>query len=210
MTNKESKQYKLMELNVKDLKRDPFEQFSTWYQDTSNADFPFPNAFILSTSDGKGVVSSRVLLLKEFDKNGFKFYTNENSRKGKELSNNNIASICFWWDRLERQVRIEGLVSELSKKESEDYFSTRPRGSQLGAWVSNQSSIILDRSILENNYLKYEKLFKNKDIPKPDFWMGYILAPKSFEFWQGRENRLHDRFLYTVQDNVWVISRLAP
>jgi pyridoxamine 5'-phosphate oxidase len=210
MTSKEDRQYKLMELLEKDLSRDPFEQFGAWYMEVSNSDFPFPNSFILSTSDNDGIISSRVLLLKEFNKKGFKFYTNKNSRKGKELIINNNASICFWWDRLERQVRIEGLVSGLSKKESENYFNTRPRGSQLGAWASDQSSIISDRTILEDNYLKYEKLYQNKKIPKPDFWKGYILTPSSFEFWQGRDNRLHDRFLYTVRDNVWVISRLAP
>ena len=210
MKDKQDRQYNLMELLEKDLDKDPFNQFDSWYQVVKNTDFPYPNSFILSTSDSDGVVSSRVLLLKEFDKRGFKFYTNENSKKGKDFISNNNASICFWWDRLERQVRIEGIVSELSKEESEEYFSTRPRGSQLGAWASDQSEIISSRSVLEDKYSKYEKLYENKEIPKPDYWKGYLLSPTSFEFWQGRDNRLHDRFLYTVHNNAWKISRLSP
>lgn len=210
MTSKEDKQFKLMELIKKDLKKDPFEQFDLWFKEAVNTDFPFPNSFVLSTSDSEGKISSRVLLLKEINDKGFKFYTNENSRKGKDLVNNNYASICFWWDRLERQVRINGQVSVLSNDESDEYFKTRPRGSQLGAWASEQSTVIADRSVLEENYLKYENKFKNKEIPRPDYWKGYILLPSTFEFWQGRDNRLHDRFLYTVNGNGWAISRLAP
>ena len=210
MSNKEDKQYKLMELIEKDLSKDPFQQFNAWYMEASKSDFPFPNSFILSTSDSEGYISSRVLLLKEFNSNGFKFYTNENSRKGKDLVVNKNASICFWWDRMERQVRINGFVSVLSKVEIDQYFSSRPRGSQLGAWASDQSAKITDRSVLENNYIKYEKMYENQDIPRPDYWKGYILSPVNFEFWQGRDNRLHDRFLYTVKNNGWEINRLAP
>ncbi len=210
MTSKEDKQFKLMELIKKDLKKDPFEQFDLWFKEAVNTDFPFPNSFVLSTSDSEGNISSRVLLLKEIKDKGFKFYTNENSQKGKDLVINKYASICFWWDRLERQVRINGQVSVLSNDESDEYFKTRPRGSQLGAWASEQSTVIADRSVLEENYLKYENKFKNKEIPRPDYWKGYILLPSTFEFWQGRDNRLHDRFLYTVNGNGWAISRLAP
>jgi len=210
MGNKKDMQFKLMELIQKDLFKDPFEQFSVWFKEASKSDFPFPNSFILSTSDNKGFISSRVLLLKEFNKSGFKFYTNENSQKGKNLVENKNASICFWWDRLERQVRINGKVSVLSKDEANKYFSSRPRGSQLGAWTSDQSAELTDRSVLDENYLKYEKKFKNKEIPRPDYWKGYILSPVSFEFWQGRDNRLHDRFLYEIQNSIWKISRLAP
>jgi len=210
MSNEEDKQFKLMEMIEKDLSKDPFQQFDAWYMKASKSDFPFPNSFILSTSDSEGYISSRVLLLKEFNSNGFKFYTNENSRKGKDLVVNKNASICFWWDRLERQVRINGFVSVISKVEIDQYFSSRPRGSQLGAWASDQSAIIADRSVLENNYIKYAKMYENQDIPRPDYWKGYILSPVSFEFWQGRDNRLHDRFLYTVKNNGWEINRLAP
>lgn len=210
MSKNKDKQFKLMELIEKNLSKDPFKQFEIWYAEAKNSNFPYPNSFILSTSDSEGCISSRVLLLKEFNSNGFKFYTNENSRKGKDLVVNHHASICFWWDRLERQVRISGFVSVLSKVETDQYFSSRPRGSQLGAWASDQSAIITDRSVLENNYIKYEKMYENQDIPRPDYWKGYILSPVSFEFWQGRDNRLHDRFLYTAKNNGWEINRLAP
>ncbi len=210
MSKNKGKQFKLMELIEKDLSKDPFKQFEIWYAEAKNSNFPYPHSFILSTSDSEGCISSRVLLLKEFNSNGFKFYTNENSRKGKDLVVNHHASICFWWDRLERQVRIDGVVSVLSKVETDQYFSSRPRGSQLGAWASDQSAKITDRSVLENNYIKYEKMYENQDIPRPDYWKGYILSPVSFEFWQGRDNRLHDRFLYTVKNNGWEINRLAP
>ena len=210
MANKKDKQYRLMELTEADLHTDPIEQFAIWYKEAGESGFPFPNSFILSTSDKKGHISSRVLLLKEFNKNGFKFYTNESSKKGKELNANNNASICFWWDRLERQVRIEGTVSGLSNSESDKYFKTRPRGSQLGAWASDQSSVIKDRSVLDKAYKEFDKKYENKDIPRPQFWKGYLLSPLCIEFWQGRENRLHDRFLYTRNDSIWNIERLAP
>ena len=210
MTDKTDKQYKLMELRKADIHEDPFAQFGIWYEETRQTGFPFPNSFIFSTSDKNGINSSRVLLLKDFDKSGFKFYTNENSRKGLDLKDNSNASICFWWDRLERQVRIEGNVSELSDSESDEYFSTRPSGSQLGAWASEQSEVIPDRETLDNNFEKYEKKFENKDIPRPEYWKGYILQPDMFEFWQGRLNRLHDRLRYIKHNSSWKIERLAP
>ena len=210
MTGNKDKQYRLMELTESDLSSDPFEQFKNWYSETELSDFPFPNAFILSTSDNEGKISSRVVLLKGYDNNGFKFYTNERSRKGKDLKRNKNASICFWWDRLERQVRIEGIVSTLSDSESDDYFKSRPRGSQLGAWASEQSEVIIDRSVLDNAYKEYDEKYNNTDIPRPESWKGYILKPQTFEFWQGRDNRLHDRFLYTNENNSWNIKRLAP
>ena len=210
MVDNIDKQYRLMELLEKDLSEDPFKQFETWYEEAKDSDFPYPNAFVLSTSDGKGAISSRVVLLKGFDDKGFKFYTNEKSKKGKDLSENSKASICFFWDRLERQVRLEGTVTTLSDNEADEYFETRPRGSQIGAWASDQSTVIKDRSTLDDNYKELEKKYENTEIPRPNYWKGYILSPVTFEFWQGRDNRLHDRFLYTVKNNDWLIERLAP
>lgn len=210
MVDKSDKQYRLMELLEKELSKDPFEQFENWYSEAKDSDFPYPNSFVLSTSDREGNISSRVVLLKGHDMNGFKFYTNENSRKGKDLTENKKASICFWWDRLERQVRINGTVSVLSDSESDDYFRTRPRGSQIGAWASDQSEVIKDRSVLDNSYSNFNNKYKESEIPRPPYWRGFMLNPGSFEFWQGRDNRLHDRFLYTKKDNIWKIQRLAP
>jgi len=204
------KQYKLMNLKKSDLHKDPIVQFKKWYEKVLQAILPFPNAFILSTSDKNGLPSSRVLLLKDIDESGFKFYTNENSRKGVDLKENPNASICFWWDKLERQVRISGKVTQLNDKETDEYFATRPRESQLSAWASDQSMVIESRIILENNYKKYENKFKNTEIPRPEYWKGYQLRPNVFEFWQGRENRLHDRFRYIKKHKLWSIERLAP
>lgn len=204
------KQFKLMQLSEDDLIADPIKQFDLWYKDAIRSDVPFPNSFVLSTSSKKNVISSRVLLLKDHSSEGFKFYTNENSRKGKDLTDNNNASICFWWDRLERQVRISGTVEILSSKESDEYFNSRPRGSQLGAWASDQSEEISSRKILEDSYKKYDLKYEKKIIPRPEYWKGYILVPINIEFWQGRDNRLHDRFLYSLVNKKWRISRLAP
>lgn len=204
------KQYKLMNLKKSDLHKDPIVQFKKWYEKVLQTILPFPNAFILSTSDKNGLPSSRVLLLKDIDESGFKFYTNENSRKGVDLKENPNASICFWWDKLERQVRISGKVTQLNDKETDEYFATRPRESQLSAWASDQSMVIEGRIILENNYKKYENKFKNTEIPRPEYWKGYQLRPNVFEFWQGRENRLHDRFRYIKKNKLWAIERLAP
>ncbi len=204
------KQFKLMQLSEDDLIADPIKQFDLWYKDAIRSDVPFPNSFVLSTSGKNNVISSRVLLLKDHSSEGFKFYTNENSRKGKDLTDNNNASICFWWDRLERQVRISGPVKILSSKESDEYFNSRPRGSQLGAWASDQSEEISSRKVLEDSYKKYDLKYKNKIIPRPEYWKGYILVPINIEFWQGRDNRLHDRFLYSLVNKKWRISRLAP
>jgi len=210
MTEDTDKQYKLMNLKKSDLHKDPIVQFQKWYKRVLQTKILFPNAFILSTSDKNGLPSSRVLLLKDLDDNGFKFYTNEYSRKGIDLKENPNASICFWWDKLERQVRIDGKVTLLKDKESDEYFATRPRESQLGAWASDQSTIIESRKIIEKNYKKYDKKFANTKIPRPDYWKGYKLRPNVFEFWQGRVNRLHDRFRYVKKNNLWSIERLAP
>ena len=205
-----SAQYELMELRRKYLNSDPFRQFDLWYDEAVKSGIKYPNAFVLSTSTVDGVSSSRVLLYKGRNESGFKFYTNVDSKKGKELKNNKNASMCFWWSELERQIRIEGFVEILSDEEINEYFKTRPRGSQLGAWASDQSSVLKNREELDRKYRHYEEKFSGVDVPRPGYWLGYIVVAKEFEFWQGRENRLHDRFLYRAEDDKWIIERLSP
>ncbi len=211
MTKIESKQYGLFELLEGDLDPDPFKQFGKWYDDASEAGFVHPNAFTLATSAADGAPSVRMLLLKDFDENGFVFYTNSESRKGGELSRNPRASICFWWDKLERQVRLEGNVEKVPHSEADSYFASRPRGSQVGAWASHQSSVIVSREYLENRFREIEVEYEDREIPRPPYWNGYRLVPSSIEFWQGRPNRLHDRLRYRkTRGGDWLIERLAP
>ena len=206
-----NKQFGLYELKEGDVSPDPIEQFGHWYNEALQAELIHPNAFTLATSTREERPSARVLLLKDFDENGFVFYTNSQSKKGWELDDNPTAALCFWWGKLERQVRIEGSVEKVSDGEADEYFSSRPRGSQIGAWASEQSSVIPNRGILERRYEEFESEFDDKPVPRPSFWNGYRLIPDSIEFWQGRDNRLHDRLRYTLQrDRKWIIERLAP
>lgn len=212
MNNKNSKQYNLMELNEEDLDPDPFKQFRFWYEEAMRSELKYPDAVTLSTSTPGGRVSSRIVLYKGIDSNGLRFYTNSGSRKGKELDLNPSASLCFWWEPLERQIRICGKVEMMSIEESDEYFQSRPRGSKLSAWASSQSQVIQSRTILENEYSKYEKKFEGMEIPRPVYWRGYRVIPEEFEFWQGRPNRLHDRLRYTQgnEKHPWLIERLQP
>ncbi len=206
-----NKQFGLSELNEKDVSPDPFKQFGIWYSEALNADLIHPNAFTLATSTKEGKSSARVLLLKDFDEKGFVFYTNSESRKGRDLSLNPIASICFWWGKLERQIRIEGEIENVSSDEADEYFASRPKGSQIGAWASDQSSVIDNRETLDHRFEEFEKKFNHGPVPRPPHWNGYRLVPSVIEFWQGRDNRLHDRLRYTLQaEKNWVIERLAP
>ena len=206
-----NKQYRLSELKESDLNPDPIAQFRVWYEEALKAEFIHTNAFTLATSTPDGKPSARQLLLKDFDNNGFVFYSNSESKKGHDLSDNPFAALCFWWDKLERQVRVEGLIKMVSDIEADQYFSTRPLGSQIGAWASDQSSVIPDRKFLEDRVKKFEAKYKDKEIPRPSHWNGYRLVPESIEFWQGRDNRLHDRLRYRLQeDGKWLIERLAP
>ena len=206
-----NKQYRLSELKESDLNPDPIAQFRVWYEEALKAEFIHTNAFTLATSTPDGKPSARQLLLKDFDNNGFVFYSNSESKKGHDLSDNPFAALCFWWDKLERQVRVEGLIKMVSDIEADQYFSTRPLGSQIGAWASDQSSVIPDRKFLEDRVQKFEDKYKYKDVPRPPHWNGYRLVPESIEFWQGRDNRLHDRLRYRLQeDGKWLIERLAP
>ena len=205
------KEYASKSLNINDLNPNPFEQFLAWFQQALDAQVLEPNAMILATASMQARPSSRTVLLKKMDQKRLIFFTNYDSRKAQELKENPFASVTFFWKELERQVNIEGLVEKLSEEESSNYFMTRPRGSQLGAWASPQSQIISSREILEQEYQRLELSFEGKSIPLPSYWGGYALFPKRFEFWQGRPNRLHDRFQYTLQnDQMWQIDRLAP
>ncbi len=205
------KQFTLSSLREEDLDLDPFKQFALWFEDAKKSGFVHPNAFALATSALDGMPSVRMLLLKGFDERGFVFYTNADSKKGYELTLNPKASMCFWWDKLERQVRIEGDVQGVSDREADSYFATRAKGSQIGAWASPQSRVIQSRQELEGRFNRLEIGYENKDVPRPPYWCGYRLIPCLIEFWQGRRNRLHDRLRYRLlQDGNWVIERLAP
>ena len=201
----------MSQLLEKDIDPSPFTQFGKWYEEASNAGFVHPDAFSLATSTDDGNPSVRMLLLKGFDEAGFVFYTNSESRKGGELTENPHAAICFWWDKLERQVRIEGDIKKVPEEEAAAYFHTRPRGSQIGAWASRQSSVIKNRDHLDKRFRELEAEYDSREIPKPPYWNGYILVPSAIEFWQGRPNRLHDRLRYRKMENgTWVIERLSP
>ena len=206
------KNYSLASLNIEDLDTSPFKQFSKWFDEALIAQVLEPNAMILGTLGIDGCPNSRAVLLKGMDENGFVFYTNYESEKGKEIANNPNVSLNFLWLELERQVRIRGVASKISRVESEQYVHSRPVESQFGAWASAQSEVIADRSVIENKLVELWDKFKALEkIPLPDFWGGYIVRPFQLEFWQGRESRLHDRMRYTLSENGhWKIERLSP
>jgi pyridoxamine 5'-phosphate oxidase len=204
-------EYSKRSLDVKDVLHDPTEQFLTWFNEAIDTQVIEPNAFTLSTINKKGRPSSRILLLKGVENNGFVFYTNYNSHKGQELINQGYGSLNFFWAELERQVRIEGSIEKVSSQESDAYFQIRPRGSQIGAWVSPQSEVIDSRDVLEARLAHYEKEFEGNPVPRPPHWGGFICKPDLVEFWQGRPSRLHDRILFLKEGyNDWKIQRLAP
>lgn len=204
------KDYKLKSLLEKDVKSDPAEQFSVWWNEAVNSQIEEVNAMTLATATPDGMPSARIVLLKGFTPEGFKFYTNYQSHKGTELAQNPYAALVFFWKELERQVRIEGTVEKLSEQDSEAYFKTRPAASKIGAWASPQSTPVAGRYIIEQNELKYRAQFGEENIPKPPHWGGYIVKPVKIEFWQGRRSRLHDRIQYTKQNTEWLIERIAP
>ncbi|MEZ0217598.1 MAG: pyridoxamine 5'-phosphate oxidase [Rariglobus sp.] len=204
------KDYSMSGLLEKDLARDPFRQFDKWFQEAEAAKLVEPNAMTLATSTKDGRPSARTVLLKGVDGRGFVFYTNYESRKGRELAENPRASLLLPWVALERQVIIEGSLVKLSREESAAYFHSRPRASQLGAWVSQQSAIITGRSVLEDAMKALEKKHAGAEIPLPPAWGGYRLSPESVEFWQGRRSRLHDRLRYRRENGEWIVERLAP
>jgi len=190
---------------------DPIAQFARWFDDAVAANLPDPNAMTLATSAQDGMPAARVLLLKGFDSRGFVFFTNYTSRKARELEANPRAAMVFFWAKLERQARIEGTVQKVSRHESEEYFQSRPREAQIGAWASHQSGQIASRALLDQRQKELEARFAGGPVPLPDFWGGYRLAPTCLEFWQGRPGRLHDRLCYSrIADGGWVIRRLEP
>ena len=197
-------------LDKKDVNENPILQFEKWFKEAVDAKVNEPNAMTVATASPEGRPSARILLLRNFDENGFVFYTNYTSRKGGEILKNPYASLLFFWPELERQVRIEGKLTKQSAEESDKYFKTRPRTSKLGAWTSEQSRVVTSRSALDEEYKKLSEKYPGEDVPRPIYWGGYILEPTSIEFWQGRPSRLHDRLLYTKEKSSWKIERLAP
>lgn len=194
-----------------DLDKNPFRQFGRWFEDAKQRQPLMPESMVVSTCGADGVVTSRVCLLKGFSDHGFVFFTNYNSRKGSQLGENPRVSLCFFWAALERQVRIEGAAVKTTAEESDAYFASRPRGSQIGAWASCQSQVIPGRGDLDQRFAELEASYRERQIPRPPHWGGYRVIPVEIEFWQGRQDRLHDRFVYRLREpKDWIIERLSP
>ncbi len=204
--------YRLASLDVKDVDENPIAQFGKWLKEALDAQVPEPNAMTLATCTPEGKPAARIVLLKGYDEAGFVFFTNYESRKGKELLHNPNAALVFSWLELQRQVRIEGKVQKVTPEQSTAYFQSRPKGSQIGAWASPQSRVIGEREMLEEKVQKLGEKYANEDeLPRPEHWGGYVVQPRLIEFWQGRPSRLHDRIQYTLQSSgEWLIERLAP
>jgi pyridoxamine 5'-phosphate oxidase len=205
------KDYKLQTLSEADVAADPFLQFDKWWDEAVKSEIDEVNAMTLATVDAEGLPAARIVLLKGYDKNGFIFFTNYNSSKGKELAQHPNACLVFFWKEMERQVRISGTTEKISTEESIAYFNSRPDGSKIGAWASPQSLAVAGQAWLKETFKYYRERFKHGEIPKPPHWGGYRVKPFKIEFWQGRPSRLHDRIQYTLQDKgTWKIERLAP
>lgn len=202
--------YRRAALDVSQVDLDPHRQFARWFADARAAGVPEPNAMTLATADAEGRPSARIVLLKDADANGFTFYTNHQSRKGRELAERAQAALLFFWPELERQVRIEGTVEVVTSAAADAYWRSRPRLSRVGAWASPQSAPLPDRAALEARFDEAQARFPGDDIARPPHWGGYRVVPARLEFWQGRPSRLHDRIVYTRQGDGWQIGRLAP
>ena len=205
-------QYETAGLNFNDLDESPIQQWHAWYIEAVEAELPEPNAMAVSTIDVDGMPDSRIVLVRGFDDDGLTFFGNYHSAKGQQLDANPVASAVFPWIGLHRQVRVRGTVDMLPRHESDAYFASRPRDSQIGAWASPQSEVISGREVLDGRHAEYSEKFAGVEVPRPPHWGGWLLVPDVFEFWQGRPNRLHDRFRYRRDDMTqeWVIERLAP
>ena len=204
------REYRMKPLTRADLDPNPFRQFAGWFDEALNSEAMDPNAMSIATVDAEGQPSLRTVLLKYYGEDGFVFYTNLGSRKAVDIDRNDRVALLFYWHEVHRQIKILGRAGKLSMADNVRYFMRRPRDSQIGAWVSRQSSIISSRSILENKFAELKQKYAEGEIPLPSFWGGYRVVPTSIEFWQGRESRLHDRFVYTLDVEDWRIERLAP
>jgi pyridoxamine 5'-phosphate oxidase len=205
------KEYSSQNLLETDIDANPISQFEKWWIQAVNSQIVEPNAMTLATASSDGMPAARIMLLKGFDQKGFVFFTNYKSYKAMHLEENPKACLVFFWKELERQVRITGLVKKISDTESDDYFLSRPRGSQIGAWASSQSQVIGSRDWLDERYRQLAEEFKEKELKRPQYWGGYLVTPVIIEFWQGRPSRLHDRIQYTLEeDGNWKIERLSP
>lgn len=204
------KEYTQQGLHETEADDDPVEQFRRWFEQAVSAQLPEPNAMTLATCTPDGRPSARIVLLKGYNGNGFTFFTSYEGRKAKELDSNPRAALVFYWPELERQIRIEGNIERTSSEESDAYFATRPRNSQLGAWASSQSSVVASREVLERRWAELQARYANQPVPRPPHWGGYRLIPTVFEFWQGRPSRLHDRLRYRRSPTGWVRERLSP
>lgn len=204
-------EYTKSELLESQISKDPIEQFQHWFEVALHSGVLEPNAMTLSTVGKDYKPTSRIVLLKEVEKGSFVFFTNYDSRKGQQIHDNPWVSLNFWWDKLERQVHIQGIINQVSHEQSETYFKSRPRASQLGAWASNQSEVIPDREFLEKKLAEVSSRFEGTEIPMPPYWGGYRVTPVEMEFWQGRSSRLHDRIRYKkTKNDDWKIERLSP
>jgi pyridoxamine 5'-phosphate oxidase len=204
------KDYTKLSLDTSEVEPNPFAQFSLWFKEAVDSEIPEPNAFTLSTVDATNKPHSRIVLLKGLEDDTFKFYTNYASDKGEEIASNPNVSLCFFWIELERQVRVDGVASKLKRPESEAYFTSRPHMSQIGAHASNQSEEVPSRAFLDEKFTELLAKFEEGNVPMPDAWGGYKVAPEYFEFWQGRPSRLHDRIVYEKSRDLWQIKRLSP
>tara|TARA_B100001996_G_scaffold278972_1_gene219493 strand:+ start:1120 stop:1719 length:600 start_codon:yes stop_codon:yes gene_type:complete len=199
-----------MHLTEENINKDPYKQLKNWLDEARNLGLKNPNAMNLATASKDGLPSSRMVLLKSFDKNGFVFYTNYKSRKAKEIIDNPVVSLNFFWDALERQVQVEGKIRKIDSKISDEYFKSRDRISQLGAHASDQSKIIEDYEVITKKLIELENTYKDKEIPRPSNWGGFLVIPEAIEFWQSHEGRLHDRLKFFKDNSSWIIKRLSP